>query len=130
MIIDFNDPDDPIPSNGGVSNSDNSDSSKADNTGTLILDATCAPQNIKNPQDVNLLNEARENLKDMVDYLCAKFEYYTPRVYRKNARKDYLNRVKSKKRTTKKIRIAIKQQLQYTRRDQGYIEEFLQKAVS
>ena len=33
------------------------------NSGTLILDATCAPQNISYPQDVNLLNEAREKLK-------------------------------------------------------------------
>lgn len=119
MIIDFNNPDDPTPPDGGGSGSDGSVSGEADNEGTMILDATCAPQNIKYPQDVNLLNEARENLEDMVDFLCAKFGYYTPRMYRRNARKDYLNLAKSKKRTSKKIRTAIKQQLQYIHRDRG-----------
>ena len=72
-----------------------------------------------------MLNEARENLEDMVDFLCAKFGYYTPRMYRQNARKDYLNLAKSKKRTSRKIRTAIRQQLQYIRRDRGYIESLL-----
>ena len=31
------------------------------NSGTMIVDATCAPSNIRYPQDVSLLNEAREN---------------------------------------------------------------------
>ena len=29
----------------------------------MIVDATCAPSNIRYPQDVSLLNEARENAK-------------------------------------------------------------------
>lgn len=36
---------------------------KKENEGTLILDATCAPANIQYPQDVSLLNGARENKK-------------------------------------------------------------------
>ena len=125
MIIDFNNPDDPTPPDGGGSSSDDSAPGESDNAGTVVLDATCAPQNIRYPQDVNLLNEARENLEDMVDFLCAKFGYYTPRMYRQNARKDYLNLAKSKKRTSRKIRTAIRQQLQYIRRDRGYIESLL-----
>ncbi len=35
--------------------------------GALILYATCAPQQISYPQDVNLLNEARENLEGILD---------------------------------------------------------------
>ena len=50
-------------------------------------------------------------------------------MYRKNARRDYLNLAKCKKRTTKKIRRAIKQQLQYIRRDMGYVEAFLSDGV-
>ena len=46
-------------------------------------------------------------------------------MYRRNARKDYLNLAKCKKRTGKKIRKAIKQQLQYIRRDRKYIDELL-----
>ena len=67
----------------------------------VVLDASCAPQNISYPQDVNLLNEVRENLKGMIDELCCEYGYYRPRTYRKGARRDYLNLAKRKKRTTK-----------------------------
>ena len=40
----------------------------SENSGTLILDATCAPQNIKFPQDIELLNEVREKARK--DYLA------------------------------------------------------------
>ena len=77
------------------------------------MDATCAPQNISYPQDVNLLNEAREKLEKMIDIICYEQNYYKPRMYRQKARKDYLNLAKCKKRTAKKIRKVIKTQLQY-----------------
>lgn len=50
-------------------------------------------------------------------------------MYRENARRDYLNLAKCKKRTAKKIRKAIKKQLQYIRRDMGYVEAFLADGV-
>ena len=108
MIIAYNAPDDPPPTGG---EDDNEES--ATNSGTLILDATCAPQNISYPQDVNLLNEAREKLEKMIDIICYEQNYYKPIMYRQKARKDYLNLAKCKKRTAKKIRKAIKTQLQY-----------------
>lgn len=121
MILAFNTPDDPTP--GGGSDPDTAGTDTGENNGTLILDATCAPQNISFPQDVNLLNEAREDLEGIVDDLCRRFDYYVPRMYRRNARKDYLNLAKCKKRTSKKIRKAVKQQLQYIRRDRRYIDK-------
>ena len=57
---------------------------------------------------------------------CRRFDYYIPRMYRRNARKDYLNLARCKKRTRKKIRKAIRQQLQYIRRDRKYINELLE----
>ena len=48
-------------------------------------------------------------------------------MYREKARKDYLKLAKCKKRTAKKIRTAIKKQLQYIRRDRKYLDEFLEK---
>lgn len=39
------------------------------NRGTMIVDATCAPSNIRYPQDVSLLNEARENAEKLLDDL-------------------------------------------------------------
>ena len=109
-------------SDGG--NSDNKET-KVENSGTLILDATCAPQNIEYPQDVNLLNECREKLEKLIDNICDNFNYYTPRMYRENARKDYLSLAKCRKRPAKRIRKAVKQQLQYVRRDLRYVDEFL-----
>lgn len=39
------------------------------NRGALIVDATCASSNIRFPQDVSLLNEARESAETMIDEL-------------------------------------------------------------
>ena len=123
MIIEYNHPDDP-----GIGSSDNSDNSTSsdDNQGTLILDATCAPQQISYPQDVNLLNEGRENLESIIDTLCYEYALPKPRTYKKNARNDYLALAKCRKRSAKKIRGAIKKQLQYVKRDIGYIDRFLE----
>lgn len=49
---------------------------------------------------------------------------YRPRMYRRNARKDYLNFARSRKKTLKKIRNAIKKQLSYIKRDLDYIRWF------
>ena len=128
MIIAYNTPEDPGPGAGSGKDCDKTPG-KPENSGTIILDATCAPQNISYPQDINLLNEARENLEALIDRICFDYNYYKPRMYRKNARKDYLNLAKCKKRSAKKIRRAIKQQLQYIRRDMGYVEAFLSDGV-
>ena len=129
MIADYNNPDDPDNPGGGSGPDDTVDSNEdtTDNRGTLILDATCAPQHISYPQDINLLNEARENLESIIDDICYVFNYYKPRMYRRNARKDYLSLAKCKKRSAKRIRKAIKKQLQYVRRDLGYIDTFMKQ---
>lgn len=124
MIIAYNTPDDDPPA-GGSGGDGESDDTPVENKGTLILDATCAPQEIAYPQDINLLNEARENLEGLIDDICYRFNYYKPRMYRQNARKDYLSLAKCKKRTAKKIRKAIKKQLQYVNRDLGYVDLLL-----
>lgn len=95
------------------------------NAGTLILDATCAPQNIEYPQDVNLLNESREKLEKLIDKICYEFNYYTPRMYHEKARKDYLSLAKCRKRPAKRVRRAVKQQLQYVRHDLKYVDDLL-----
>ena len=124
MIIAYNTSDDDPPA-GGSGGDGESDDAPMENKGTLILDATCAPQEIAYPQDINLLNEARENLEGLIDDICCRFNYCKPRMYRQNARKDYLSLAKCKKRTAKKIRKAIKKQLQYVNRDLGYIDLLL-----
>ncbi len=42
---------------------------QGENSGTMIVDATCAPSNIRYPQDISLLNEARENAEKLLDVL-------------------------------------------------------------
>ena len=42
---------------------DDEENNNPPNGGTLILDATCCPADIAYPQDVSLLNQAREKLE-------------------------------------------------------------------
>lgn len=97
-------------------NSDESDSDDDDdsNSGTMIVDATCAPSQIKYPQDSALLNEARENTEALIDAMHTHGDK-KPRTYRKRAHKDYLAIVRTRKPNQKKIRKAIGQQLHYLR---------------
>ena len=83
----------------------------------MIVDATCAPSNIRYPQDVSLLNEARENAKKLLDVLHDPADGKKPRTYRKRARKDYLKYTRCRKHTAKTTRKAIGRQLSYLRRD-------------
>ena len=99
---------------------DNQDDNKPNgggNSGTIIVDATCAPSNIRYPQDVSLLNEARENAEKLLDILHSPTDGKKPRTYRKRARKDYLKYVRCRKHTAKMTRKAIGKQLNYLKRD-------------
>jgi hypothetical protein len=95
------------------------------NEGTLTVDATCAPQNIRYPLDLSLLNEARETLETMIDELHDPAEGVKPRTYRRKARKDYLNTTRKKKKSEKELRRAIKKQLNYIKRDWGIVTDYL-----
>ena len=97
------------------------------NKGTLIMDATCSPSNIRYPQDFSLLNEAREKLEKMID--CIHEQYHPwkkPRTYRRVARKDYLALAKLKKRPEKKIRLTVRKMLGYVKRDLQYLEKYME----
>ena len=92
------------------------------NSGTMIVDATCAPSNIQYPQDVSLLNEARENAEKLLDVLHDPADGKKPRTYRKCARKDYLKYTRCRKHTARMTRKAIGKQLAYLRRDLDAID--------
>ena len=103
------------------------------NTGTLITtqicDATVAPQSIRYPQDVSLLNEARIKLEAIIDWFCAEYDLQKPRTYRKVAHKEYLTIAKAKKPSQERRSKAVQQQLGYVRRDLKYVDEYLQKGL-
>lgn len=108
--IDKKDDDDQSnPPVGGVGNDQTK--SEPENKGTLMLDATCAPSNIRYSQDFSLLNEAREKLETIIIRFCKSYVFSRPRMYRRLARKNYLALSKAKKRSTKKIRATIRKQL-------------------
>jgi len=113
---------------GGGAGSTNADvDTSAANRGQLILDATCAPQDIRYPTDIQLLNEARELLEGMIDQLWeqANAGGKKPRTYRKMARWDFLRFIKRRKPSKQKIRSAIRAQLGYVRRDLQIVDQLL-----
>lgn len=105
---------------------DESDDSDDDdkNSGTMIVDATCAPSQISYPQDVSLLNKARECSEKIIDELHEKGKK-KPRTYRKKAHKDYTSYVRSRKPKAKQTRKAIGKQLGYLKRNIGSIEKMI-----
>lgn len=122
-LLAHKDDDDNTPSSSGDSSA--SENEGKENQGTLMLDATCAPVNIRYPQDVSLLNEAREKLEAILYRFHKMYDLPLPRRYSRKARKEYLAFAKSKKHTNKKIRKAIRKQLGYVARDIKYLEQFM-----
>ena len=111
-------------------NGNDKSESEPENKGTLMLDATCAPSNIRYPQDFSLLNEAREKLETIIIRFCKAYGFSRPRMYRRQARKNYLALAKTKKRSTKKIRATIRKQLSYIKRDINYLESYMEKGYA
>ena len=75
------------------SNVDNPDNTMTDSThkGRVIFDATACPQDIAYPTDLNLLNDAREKLEELIDYVfVTELHGKKPRTYRRKARELYL----------------------------------------
>ena len=100
-----------------------------ENQGTLILDATCAPQNIRFPTDASLLNEARHKAEEIIDILHENglTDGAKPRTHRIKAQRKHNSYSKARKKTLKMIRTELKQQLGYLRRDLGIIDSIGQK---
>jgi hypothetical protein len=89
------------------------------NSGRLIVDATCAPEDIRHPTDVGLLNDAREHTERVIDELWASGakKGRKPRTYRQKARKQYLQTIRRRHAPQSHIRRGIRQQLGFLRRN-------------
>jgi transposase, IS5 family len=76
---------------------------------------------------LNLLNEARKKLEQLIDWMHKPLKKIQdrPRTHRKNARKNYLNMVKSRRPGQKKIRRGIRQQLDYMKRNLKAVDTLL-----
>jgi len=95
--------------------------------GKLVIDATVAELEIPYPTDVGLLNEVRMQCERLFDLLWAysKRGGCKPRTYRQKARAAYLSVARKRCKSRKQIRRAIKQQLQYLRRNIKILKRLL-----
>lgn len=103
------------------------------NQGQLILDATCAPADIRYPSDLSLLNEAREHSEIILDalYVQVSEQFKTkPRTYRKLARKAYLSISKQRSPSRKLRRKGLRQQLNYLGRNLRHIDALIAAGAS
>jgi len=99
---------------------------KITHKGKLITDATACPQDIAYPTDLNLLNDAREKSEELIDILYSEHLHgKKPRTYRKVARKNYLRTAQKKVKSKREIHNAVKQQLNYLRRNIKSINKLL-----
>ena len=105
------------------------DDDPPENSGKLILDATCAPADIIFPTDLKVLNDARVKSEAIIDDLHEplKGTEKKPRTWRKNARRDFLRAAKAKRLSERKRRKAIRKQLGYLGRNLESIKELSQK---
>jgi len=99
--------------------------------GKLLMDATCAPEDIRFPNDLSLLNEAREVSEAIVDSLWESRpeqmrQGVKPRTYRKKARIAFLNAIRSRSLSSQKLRRALRHQLRCLRRNQKSIARLSQ----
>ena len=99
------------------------------NVGTLILDATCAPQAIRFPTDTSLLDEARRNSERIIDkfHEAGLTDGRKPRTYRIIAKNRFNGFSKCRRKTLKSIRTCRKQQLNFLRRNLKAIDGAIQK---
>ena len=103
------------------------------NQGQLLVDATCAPADIRYPTDLDLLNRAREHSETLIDELYPQVSGCLPkkpRTYRQRTRKAYLAIAKRRKRSSKLIRKGIRQQLNCLRRNLRHIDALISAGAS
>jgi len=108
---------------------DGSNTPSDENRGKLLIDATCAPADIRYPTDISLVNEAREKSEQIIDTLfkplkgtCSK-----PRTYRQKARRLYVSYTKTRKRSSRQRRKALGQQLRFLGRNLTTIGQLAQQ---
>lgn len=98
------------------------------NQGKLKLDASIADQYITAPNDLKLVNRAREETERLVDVLYMKGRFdKKPRTYRRTARNEYLAVAKKRNKTKKELRVNLGKQLRYVKRNITTIEKMLDK---
>ena len=103
--------------------------SEPKNEGKLILDASCAPADIRYPTDLEIVNQARKGTEKILKCLYQEVKgklIKKPRTYPQIARKNYLKVARKRRPSHQERRKAIGQQLRYIKRNLGYIEQLIE----
>jgi len=108
-------------------NDNQNPNSNTKNKGKLQMDATIADAHIKFPTDLSLLNDSRVKSEELLDLFCKKLKIKVPRTYRREARKNWLNLSKKKRKGVKEIQKGVKKQLSYLKRNLKNMDEILDK---
>ncbi len=118
----------PTAENGQQTSSSAKAANQPENRGQLIVDATCAPADIRYPTDVSLLNEARDKTEELIDELHAPLlgKHPRPRTYRVKARRAFVAFVRRKKPKRNVVRRAIRGQLGFLQRNLKFIDRLLE----
>ena len=95
---------------------ENSSEGVEENNGTLIIDATVSPADIRYPTDLSILNECRENTEKIIEelWMNSSRRGHKTTYSRKKARAGYLKVTKQRKPRKGALQKAIKEQLEYT----------------
>jgi transposase, IS5 family len=122
-----------VPARDGELDAAGDEDDEPPNQGQLIMDASCAPADIRYPTDLSLLNEARAHSEAVIDVLYNQVSdelKKKPRTYRQKARQEYLKVSKQRKVTCKTMRKAIGKQLNYVKRNLGHIDALIAAGAS
>ncbi len=102
------------------------------NKGKLLLDATAAPADIRYPTDLSLLNECREDTEKIIAEvweragITGRRTQYNPKV----ARRGYLKVAKQRKPKMKKIKQAVREQLECVEKNLETLDQFSQEELN
>ena len=110
-----------------------SDWPEGKNWGTLSIDASCTPADITYPTDLKLLNEARQSTERVIDDLCKQGNAYgahRPRYDRGKARAHFLNVAKQKRPRRRRLKAAVRRQLDYLQRNLEAIDALIADGAS
>jgi transposase, IS5 family len=128
IVRDDNDENNDTSANGA--NDDEPPNTDVSKKGTLLVDATCTPADIRFPTDVSLLNESREKLEVIINKLHTPSMGKKPRTYKNIARKYFISFTKKRRPSMKEIRKALKKQLQFVSRDICHIKTLVKNGAA
>ena len=98
------------------------------NKGKLKIDATVADQYIRYPNDLSLVNEARQKTEVMIDLLFDLLRdrlAVKPRTYRRLAYQRYLTEARKKQKSAKSVRKTVRYLLNCAERNLDHIHRML-----